>query len=395
MNKSTFKDIFTYLIKYQYYEDYCEDDFSSIIDTSTSQAKITEQNVKAMTAEVYEYYKKLEITSNTNIKEVLNKFELFDTKEIYCFMILLENINEYTNDEIIIEKIKKFPKATYRKDDLVDGLYKARELVTFIVESERIDNEVLHNTDEYIQEVKNKCIEHSSLVFNKIDNSLKQLDKRIDIYYKSIENEVEKFNNDNLTSNDENFSKLIKLMQEVANVEDINIHVRDLTANKLLNEVYETVSAKICNIMKKNEENITKEFQSDVLKRAEEIENKMKILEKSISKNFDHFNYKTIKNYDEKQLNNKILKINNIINTFDKNIVEKIVSLCLEQIEQITQNYKKLNNNQKIDYTDIRDGIILIKKQINYYKKENKKMVDEKKNKKNILKNLLPFKINK
>ncbi len=395
MNKSTFKDIFTYLIKYQYYEDYCDDDFSSIIDTSTQQAKITEKNVKAMTAEVYKYYKKLKITSNTNTDKVLDKFELFNTKETYCFMILLENINEYTNDEIIIEKIKKFPKSTYRKDDLVDGLFKARELVTFIVESERIDNKVLQNTDEYIQGVKDKCIEHSSLVFNKIDNSLKQLDKRIDIYYKSIENEINKLNDDDLTSDDGNFSKLVKLMQEVANVEDKYIHIKDMTANKLLNEVYETVSAKICNIMKKNEENITKEFQSDVLKRAEEIENKMKILEKSISKNFDHFNYKTIKNYDEKQLNNKILKINNIINTFDKNIVEKIVSLCLEQIEQITQNYKKLDNNQKIDYNDIRDDIILIKKQINYLKKENKKIIDEKKSKKDILKNLLSFKINK
>ena len=89
MNKSTFKDIFTYLIKYQYYEDYCDDDFSSIIDTSTQQAKITEKSVKAMTAEVYKYYKKLKITSNTNTDKVLDKFELFDTKETYCFIHFL------------------------------------------------------------------------------------------------------------------------------------------------------------------------------------------------------------------------------------------------------------------------------------------------------------------
>lgn len=389
MNKSIFKHIFMFLLQKRDFEKYSDAEFSEIINTANKQAKITVENVRKKTFEVYEYYKKLNITDNTNTNKILEVFNQFDTKQIYCLMILIENINNYSNDEIIITKIKNFSKSKYKNNDLAEGLEKSRNLIDYIVESEKVDIKELYDSEEYIKKAKNRCISHANSVFQKVESNLKNIDEKINDYCKSIEIEMNKFENDKIMSNDDVFLQIIRLLDQLDEIKDTNIHYRRTEVSDLIDEISDNLIVNINQSIETTQKKIANKFVLDVQEKAQKMNFEMERLNTSILKNFEHFKYEKVRFFDKKMLNHKIHEIFSLFNQFDHSVVQRIIVMCLDHIDMISEKYEKLNNNQKIDYDDVARDVIKMKKVVQELKKENNEIVQKEQAKKDFFKNFM------
>lgn len=393
MNKTAFKYLFTYAVKNDFKLRVSDFEFQEIIENAPRQANLDSENIKDKVLEVTSYYEKFDIHSISNKSNIITKINLLNTQEVYCFMILIECIDDYQNDDIVNEKIKNFPKAIYKNNDLKSGLKKARNLVKSICKikkNEEIDSLNVETELSELHEIKKEILNRLEIFNTCTNEKLNEYEKKINLLVDKVEDEMKIIfeEDDVLLKRDTDIEKVTSYMN---NFKAANIEILTCSFDNIMKKITNNVSKEVCNYISLSTEKNVNEDIEYFEKKANEISEELKILsEKNIEMiNQMHLGTGCLKNSD--------LYINKIIHIlkFANKLPESVRNTVFEATEQAVNRVNRKGEYSKEDFLtdkEISNFLRILKEDVYILKKESELRKNDKLEKTSFFNRLFSYK---